>query len=299
MPDTKEIFKKHLLAGVKSNAEDKSRILPDALKKTLDDAKVPQAYLLKVVVLLRKEMSEHKMDTEAWTQFIEKHKILFEQMNREAIEHKKDRESFRTELERRKLEKGEKGNPGNDAVVDEDRIAKKAAKLIRAPKDGKDADIEQVVALVLQQIPPPKKESEPINVTEITEIVINTIKDKKAKKLSIDDLDGVEPFIMRLRDSLKNTHPTGFMFNGKRYGFEELMHGGGSSKEGGSGFQIPTSGPVDGSNKTFIWATAPNVIVVDQGRAMQQTSSDGTVNWTGTTTTVLTNAPNNDIYATA
>lgn len=66
-----------------------------------------------------------------------------------------------------------------------------------------------------------------------------------------------------------------------------------------SGFQQPTSGAVNGSNATFVWASAPNVIVVDQGRTMQQVSSDGTVNWTGTTTTVLTIAPNFDIFATA
>lgn len=64
-------------------------------------------------------------------------------------------------------------------------------------------------------------------------------------------------------------------------------------------FQTPTSGTVDGSNAVFVWATAPNVIVVDQGRMMQQTSSDGTVNWTGTTTTTLTVPPNFDIYSIA
>lgn len=67
----------------------------------------------------------------------------------------------------------------------------------------------------------------------------------------------------------------------------------------GSGFQVPTSGAVNGTNNSFTWATAPNVLVVDNGRAMRSTSADGTVNWTGTTTTVLTIAPNNDIFATA
>lgn len=66
---------------------------------------------------------------------------------------------------------------------------------------------------------------------------------------------------------------------------------------GSSGFQAPSSGAINGINATFVWATAPNVIVVDQGRAMQKTSSDGTVNWTGTTTTVLTVAPTSDVYA--
>lgn len=67
---------------------------------------------------------------------------------------------------------------------------------------------------------------------------------------------------------------------------------------GGSGFQAPT-GTVDGSNKVFVFVSAPKVVVVDQGRAMQKTSSDGTANWTGTTTITLTVAPTFDIYATA
>lgn len=71
------------------------------------------------------------------------------------------------------------------------------------------------------------------------------------------------------------------------------------TSSGGSGYQAVSSGVVDGSNAIFEWATAPNSIVVDQGRVMQKTSSDGTVNWTGTTTTTLTVAPNFDIFAVA
>jgi hypothetical protein len=67
---------------------------------------------------------------------------------------------------------------------------------------------------------------------------------------------------------------------------------------GGSGYQTPISGVVNGSNKTFVWAVAPNVIVVD-GVPINAISSDGSPNWTGTTTTVLTIAPNNNIFATA
>ena len=68
-----------------------------------------------------------------------------------------------------------------------------------------------------------------------------------------------------------------------------------ASTGGSTGYQQPT-GTVNGNNQTFVWATAPKAIVVDQGRTMQQTSSDGTVNWTGTTTTILTIAPTFDIF---
>lgn len=66
---------------------------------------------------------------------------------------------------------------------------------------------------------------------------------------------------------------------------------------GGSGFQIPT-GTVDGSNKTFVFTTAPNAIVLD-GTTLQQTEQDGTTNWTGTTTITLLVAPQNSIFAVA
>jgi hypothetical protein len=65
---------------------------------------------------------------------------------------------------------------------------------------------------------------------------------------------------------------------------------------GAVGYQQPLTGAVNGSNQTFTWTTAPNVMAVDQGRVMQKISSDGTVNWTGTTTTVLSIAPIFDVY---
>lgn len=66
---------------------------------------------------------------------------------------------------------------------------------------------------------------------------------------------------------------------------------------GSGGFtKLSPTGTVNGSNKTFVFTSAPTLIIVDQGRAMQQTSSDGTVNWTGTTTVVLAIAPNFDVY---
>lgn len=64
---------------------------------------------------------------------------------------------------------------------------------------------------------------------------------------------------------------------------------------GGSSYQQPTSGAVDGTNTVFTWASAPSVIVVD-GLPRQKTQSDGTVNWTGTTTTPLAIPPNFDIF---
>ncbi len=63
---------------------------------------------------------------------------------------------------------------------------------------------------------------------------------------------------------------------------------------GGSGYQAAT-GTVNGSNTTFSFATEPTAISVD-GQTLQKTASDGTVNWTGTTTITLAVAPTRDIF---
>lgn len=74
-----------------------------------------------------------------------------------------------------------------------------------------------------------------------------------------------------------------------------------SSGGGGSGYQVPLSGVVDGVNKVFTWATAPNAIVVDNSGVMniQNITPDLTVNWTGTTTTTLSVAPNFNVFSVA
>jgi hypothetical protein len=72
--------------------------------------------------------------------------------------------------------------------------------------------------------------------------------------------------------------------------------GGGNSVIGGNyGFQRPLTGNVDGSNRTFTWANAPTAIVVD-GVILQKTEQGGVVNWTGTTTTILTVPPVNSAF---
>ncbi len=151
-----------------------------------------------------------------------------------------------------------------------------AAKLVDKP-----APIEHTKETTVIQ----KVETEPFLVT--TDIVKDIIKVMH----SLPDVDKLE-----VSKGIRNA--SSFIYKGTRYGTEELMHGGSSSSSSGSAFQQPVSGAVDGVNATYTWTTAPNVIVVDQGRPMQKVSSDGTVNWTGTTVTVLTIAPNFDIFAT-
>lgn len=66
---------------------------------------------------------------------------------------------------------------------------------------------------------------------------------------------------------------------------------------GGGSFSvmIPT-GTVNGINTVFVFTGIPSVVVLDNGNIMNKVSSDGTVNWTGTTTITLNQAPNFNIY---
>lgn len=68
-----------------------------------------------------------------------------------------------------------------------------------------------------------------------------------------------------------------------------------SSSSSGSFAVMTPTGTVNGSNTSFTFPSAPLVIVVD-GVPKQKTQSDGTANWTGTTSVTLSVAPNFDIF---
>lgn len=61
--------------------------------------------------------------------------------------------------------------------------------------------------------------------------------------------------------------------------------------------QIPT-GTIDGTNKIFVFGSAPSVIVVDNASTMNKTNKapDSTANWSGTTTVTMLVAPTFNIY---
>ncbi len=66
---------------------------------------------------------------------------------------------------------------------------------------------------------------------------------------------------------------------------------------GAFAIQVPT-GTINGTNKTFVFGTAPQMIVVDNATIMNKTNKapDSTANWTGTTTVVLNVAPTFNIF---
>lgn len=149
----------------------------------------------------------------------------------------------------------------------------------KAGKDGSPDTAEEIVAKINSVLPDGPK----INAEQILDLPTyeGFMAYLKAKKWFVTKAE--------LENKLLNQPAKGPL--------DQRWHGGGATSTGG--YQAPTSGVVNGVNTIFVFTTAPNVIVVDQGRAMRATSSDGTVNWIGTTTITLTVAPIFDIYAVA
>lgn len=177
---------------------------------------------------------------------------------------------------------------------------------------------EDLIPIILKLIPPPIKGKDGrdgrdgkngidgkdgINATPFKETTV-TQKELEPLLITQDVVREIVKIMHSLPESDKLEVSKGirnaqsFIYGGTKYKTSELMHGGGANSSSSSGYQQPTSGAVNGINQVFVWTTAPTVIVVDQGRPMQKVSSDGTINWTGTTTTTLAVAPNFDIFST-
>lgn len=186
--------------------------------------------------------------------------------------------------------------------------------LIPEAKDGRTPSKEELVELFTPLIPKYKE----VSLDTPKEVVekINKSRGEKIKRSRVEGLDEVESIARTSQRQVQNfislggNRQTKLQLNGVMVatGADTLNFVGGTlvptgdgttvtytpSSSGGGGFQAPLSGGLTGTNT---WTTAPNVIVVDGGRAMQKVSTDGTVNWTGTTTTILIINPNFDVFA--
>lgn len=206
-------------------------------------------------------------------------------------------------------------------------------------KDGKSVEASDLIPLIQDLMPEAVKPSmedieaivlpllpETVVIPELspkeTIEVINRAKTAKIKKERVEGLDELEGLAKSANRNVQNfislggNRQTKLQLNGAAplTGVDTINFIGGTltpvgdgttanytppASGGGGSYQQPTSGVVNGVNTVFTWATAPNVIVVDQGRTMQKTNNgDGNANWTGTTTTTLQIAPNQDIFAT-
>lgn len=223
------------------------------------------------------------------------------------------------------IKKGSPGLPGtpglNGKNVNPEDVHRAVKAILVQPKDGVAPTAREIADEVLKD---PKLYKFILKRFKQEDVDEKTAEDTEEADELVTIKQMMEEEITKIRKEMENrmAETRNFVATqgglaGKKYGEDTWARGGGDIVQAGTGvtitnsggkkiinatgsaFQAPSSGVVDGSNKTFVFATAPNVIVVDQGRAMRKTSSDGTANWTGTTTVILTIAPNNDVYATA
>lgn len=223
---------------------------------------------------------------------------------------------FNEKLSKISLTPGEKGDAGKTPIKNKDYFDGKAG---ITPEKGKDYFTKKEIKEFKKEVTPVKgvdyhdglngynpikgidyhdgKNGSPDKPLDIAN-KLNTLKERVDMKVVIGLEKRIEEILVMIKDR-----------RGKQ-------SGGGDSVEAGTGITItrtaggkrrisatstgisiltPTSGVADESNQTFEFTTAPTILYVDN-KALQKVSSDGEVNWTGTTTVVLTIAPNRDIY---
>lgn len=252
----------------------KHEILERGVKSLLDEAQVPMREHFKVLRALKSAMDAHGASNKAHEGVMEEHKKFSKDVEENITRHeghmqKHERQISEWDKVSQQLQTlakgdiGEKGDQGEPGV------------------DGESPDMDSIVDSVLQKIPVPQdgkdgKDAE-LDQDALVKSVVAEL--QKSKALDLTHIKGAQKFIK----------------DGVAYKVEELMHGGGGSKGGTFSIQVPT-GTVNGVNKTFVFTTAPSVIVLDNGNFMNKVSSDGTVNWTGTTTVVLNQSPLFNVY---
>lgn len=181
--------------------------------------------------------------------------------------------------------KGEDGKPPSD-----ERLLALIAKVLPPPippKDGKTHTKEELVAIIAPLI---KQEFTP---------VVEKAPELGSEKPSFDQIVGiVTPIIRRMMTETRKGWfggGAGGDLVGAGDGVTITTNAIGRKIISASFTPIAPTGTVNGSNQTFVFSTAPSTIVVD-GVPKRKTQSDGTANWTGTTTVVLAVAPNFDVY---
>lgn len=240
----------------------KRQIIQRGFEQVLNDAKIPQRVHLKVIEALTKRIEEHDAFSREYQEDSKRHQQILGHHERQ-IQNWNEVARHLTSIDKLQGEKGEQGERGEPGM------------------DAETPDLDQLVSVILGKIPAPKdgKHGKDAVVDEnaIVEQLISRL--KKDKPLDISHIRNAQTFIK----------------DGIRYKVEELMKGGGNSTGVSFTVMMPT-GTVNGFNTSFTFTTAPSVIVLDNGNAMNKISADGTVNWTGTTSVVLSQAPNFNIY---
>lgn len=250
------------------------------MKSVLDEAKVPQRVHLQVIQALQRRMEEHSRDIHAHQKFVGKTEE--DQLRHEAhdAETAKLLKEYRGEIERRKIEKGEKGKDAVSPKIED--IVAAVLPHIRQPEDGMDAiapSLEEVVSALLPQIRKPKDGKPGLDAFEGEDgaaklqaaalLIVKHIKDKQM--LDLTHIKGAQKFIK----------------DGVSYKMEELMHGGGSKSTGG--FTILTvTGTIDDSNTSFSIVSKPTLVNINGSFYI---GTGGNITWTYSGTTLTLSSP--------
>lgn len=239
----------------------KQEFLQEALKSAVKSTTVPALMLLKVIKNYHDTVSAHKRDMTV------NHAIL--------RASKKERERHEEQLKQRDGQiasyddhlkrlssidwtgmPGKDGDPGSPGI------------------NGIDSDEERIIDSVLAQIPIPKdgkpgKDGKDAEIEHISRHVIEIV--KKEQLLDLSHIKGAQ----------------GFIKDGVKYRFEELMHGGGGKSSGGFSI-IAVSGVINDTNTSFIAASTPTLLNIN-GAFYQQTG--GAITWSLSGLSITTSSP--------
>lgn len=222
----------------------KKEVLRDIAQRVLEHAQIPRKQHLKIVQALSNTMREHGGDRESWRKTLLSFAQHLEQHTSDREKHLQDYEALKgeartifeghaTELERMRGtivgEPGERGLP------------------------GKDADEDLIISAILSKIElPPGRKGDP---------------GEPGKAAEFDEEKLFTKFVELLQKNklLDATHVKGlqgFIKDGVKYRFEELMHGGGSSTGGTTTIYTETpTGLINGANTVYTTVHVTNTII--------------------------------------
>lgn len=206
-------------------------LVTEALKQALDKAQVPQRQHLMIVQALQRRMQDHQRDMTTHQDILKNYEAELKAHEQKDSEHEAQITSFKSELDRyAQLAQGEQGEAG---------------------QNGQDADQEAIlshlVALLPQYIPAPIPG-------------LDGRDGMDGKDAEFDEEVLLEKFLTkikkgRLLDMSHIKNAQGWLKDGVKYKFEELMHGSGKSTGGSSTFVYNEI--VSGSGTSFTLSKTP------------------------------------------
>lgn len=190
---------------------------------------------------------------------------------------------------------------------------------VKDGEDGKTPTKDELVSLI-EPLIPKTKEATPETAEDIRNKLEILQGDERLKKEAVKGIEEIENDIKEIKGKQIQIRGGGgkgiqLYVDGSRKGLTSqainLIAGTGVTltysysygrndvtiSTSGGGF-LAATGTVNGTNLDFTFSSAPSIIVVD-GVPRQKTQSDGTVNWTGTTSITLVVAPTFDVYGVA